>query len=138
MAPGHCQNKQTLCMCVCHACVSACTHVGERVAAKCRSVSAKTNRRNEKQLPGRGARSESDGGDPARPNTLTPLSLCPGLKEALFPSVLLLQHLLPQSHPSPCSALLPVPISHPIHPRGVRVQVVTRGGRGRHEASDRN
>lgn len=63
MAPGHCQNKQN-CVCECvwvwvcmrGACVSAHTHVGKCVAAKCHCVSAKTNRLNEKQLLGQGER----------------------------------------------------------------------------------
>lgn len=63
------------------------------VAAKCHCVSAKTNRPNEKQLLGQRARKwgrqrPRDGGDPARPNTLTPLSLSHGLWRYTVPSVL--------------------------------------------------
>lgn len=85
MAPEHCQNKQGWERArVCDACASARARTPERVAAKCRRVPAKTNRLNEKQLLGQRERGR-DGGEQARPNTLTPLSLSQGLKGDTVP-----------------------------------------------------
>lgn len=85
MAPGRCQNKQGWERArVCVACASARARMPKRVAAKCRRVPAKTNRLNEKQLLGQRERGR-DGGEQARPNTLTPLSLSHGLKGDTVP-----------------------------------------------------
>ena len=52
------QTKKCVCACMCvrDACVSARAHAGERVAAKCHCVPAKTSRLNEKQLLGQRGR----------------------------------------------------------------------------------
>lgn len=85
MAPGHCQNKQGWERARAGvACASARARGPERVAAKCRRAPAKTNRLNEKQLLGQRERGR-DGGEQARPNTLTPLSLSRGLKGDTVP-----------------------------------------------------
>lgn len=85
MAPVHCQSKQGWEGArVCDACASARARTPERVAAKCCREPAKTNRLNEKQLLGQRERGR-DGGEQARPNTLTPLSLSHGRKGDTVP-----------------------------------------------------
>lgn len=118
--------KQTrLGTCACRRCVRtcACTRAPERVAAKCRRVPAKTNRLNEKQLLGQRERGR-DGGEQARPNTLTPLSLSHGLKGDTVPlcpiaPTITFTTLTPLTPPS-CPQPPPTPSPPSIHCRGER------------------
>lgn len=141
-------NKSWVCACVRDACASARAHAGERAAAKCHCVAAKTNRLNEKQLLGQRARKwvrerVRDGGDPGQAKHTDPaVSLTWTLRVHCSLLSYSTNHHLHQPHPSHSSTLLPVPDPHPsIHCWGVRVKGVIGeegGGEGVYELSDGN